>query len=122
MTTTIKIKHKLNIQERQNRPHKVKMNYSKVNNFMKTNKTSNIVNLIKDKSQNIIDKAKAKANLFGTPEISVITKNKLELNDEKIFQSPDSNNSTNILVNTIPHRKELNQNKIIKPSSTKKPY
>ena len=56
MTTTVHIKRKLNIQERQNRPSKVKRNYSKVNDSIKTNKISNIVNVIKDTSQSIIDK------------------------------------------------------------------
>ena len=74
MTTTVKIKRKSNIKERQNRPRKVKMNFSKVNESVKINKTSNnIVNIIKDTSQNIIDKAKS--NLFGTPEINLPTKN-----------------------------------------------
>ena len=84
MTTTVKIKRKLNIRERQNRPRKVKINYSKVNDLTKTNNTSKtMVNVIKDISQNIIDKAKT--NLFGTPETSVITKNPLELNDKTPF-------------------------------------
>ena len=106
-TTTVKIKHKSNITERQNRPRKDKMNYSKINDSIKSNKTSNtIVNVIKDTSQNIIDKAKA--NLFGTPETSVITKNQLKLNDKTPFQSSDKNNST--LTDTIPHKNESNQN------------
>ena len=59
MTTTVKIERKSNIRERRNRPRKVKMNYSKINDTIKTNKTSNtVVNVIKDTSENIIDKKK----------------------------------------------------------------
>ena len=121
MTTTIKIKRKSNIRERRNCPRKVKLNYSKANDSTKANKTSNtIVNVIKDTSQNIIDKAKA--NLFGTLENSVITKNQLEINNKTSFQSSDNSNSS--LTDTIPQKKELNQNKITQtlPNSTKNKY
>ena len=114
MTTTVKIKRKSNIKERQNRPCKVKMNFSKVNESVKINITSNIVNVIKDTSQNIIDKAKA--NLFGTPEID---QNQPEINDKTNHQTHYNKNSTKILNNTTLQEKDLNQNETNKASSTK---
>ena len=117
MTTTVKIKRKSNIKERRNRPRKVKMNFSKVNESVKINKTSNnIVNVIKDTSKNIIDKAKA--NLFGTPEINLPTKNQPEINDKTNHQTHYNKNSTKILDDTILQEKDSNQNETNKPPST----
>ena len=108
MTTTVKIKRKSNIRERRNRPRKVKMNFSKVNESVKTNKAStNIVNVIKDTSQTIIDKAKA--NLFGTSEINTSPKSQLEINVKKNSITSHEKNLIEIPKDTSLQKNDINQ-------------
>ena len=118
MTTTVKIKRKSNIRERRNRPRKVKMNFSKVNESVKINKSStNIVNVIKDTSQTIIDKAKA--NLFGSPEINPSPKNQSATKVKTNLQTLHNKNLTEIPNDMILHENDVNQNQNSKSSSKK---